>query len=50
MRPCDSCEYFYSDLDNIDEYADEILNRLMDRRENLTAEPKPVAIWMKNVS
>lgn len=35
MRPCNSCEYYYSDLDNIDEYADEILSRLIDQRENL---------------
>jgi radical SAM protein with 4Fe4S-binding SPASM domain len=28
IRPCNSCEYYYSDVDNIDQYADAILSRL----------------------
>lgn len=32
MRPCNSCEYFYSDIDNIDQYANAILERLNSSR------------------
>ena len=28
MRPCNSCEYYYSDPDNIDDHADSIFSRL----------------------
>jgi len=35
IRPCNSCEYYYSDIDNIDDYADEILSRFIDNREDL---------------
>ena len=28
IRPCNSCEYYYSDVDNIDQYSDAILSRL----------------------
>ena len=44
MRPCNSCEYYYSDLDNIDEYADEILSRLIDRHEDIIGASKPSVI------
>ena len=50
MRPCNSCEYFYSDLDNIDEYADEILSRLIDRREDIIATLVHPVINIKRVS
>jgi radical SAM protein with 4Fe4S-binding SPASM domain len=43
MRPCNSCEYYYSDVDNIDEYADEILTRLIGEREvQIPSSIKPV--------
>jgi radical SAM protein with 4Fe4S-binding SPASM domain len=44
MRPCNSCEYYYSDLDNIDEYADEILSRLIDRHEDIIGASRPSVI------
>ena len=47
MRPCNSCEYFYSDLDNIDEYADAILSRLIDMREFAISASVPSVINIK---
>jgi len=33
IRPCNSCEYYYSDVDNIDKYAEQILEKICSSSE-----------------